>query len=163
MDPPRIFRLLRIAFSVVSGIACVLLIALWVRSYFIFDQMNWDRTNIRALSLRGQLGLTWLNRPTALSTRFQHTEFRSSRIVQGPNGTKVNYNDGTGYPLPSYPGFKSSWLSAPVRGRLTTFVIPYWFPVVVGGILAAALCSTDGPIPRCVGKCCLGNRSSQMG
>src|SRR5688500_18594160 len=32
MDRPRIVRLLRIAFSVVCGIVCLLLIALWVRS-----------------------------------------------------------------------------------------------------------------------------------
>jgi hypothetical protein len=33
MDHPRIRRLLRIALSVVCGIGCLLLIALWVRSY----------------------------------------------------------------------------------------------------------------------------------
>jgi hypothetical protein len=33
MDRPRILRLLRIAFSAVCGIVCVLLIVFWVRSY----------------------------------------------------------------------------------------------------------------------------------
>jgi hypothetical protein len=33
MDRPRILRLLRIAFSVMCGILCLLLIVLWVRSY----------------------------------------------------------------------------------------------------------------------------------
>jgi hypothetical protein len=33
MDRPRILRLLRIAFSAACGIVCLLLIALWVRSY----------------------------------------------------------------------------------------------------------------------------------
>ncbi len=37
MDRPRTLRLLRIAFSAVCGIVCLLLIALSVRSYWWFD------------------------------------------------------------------------------------------------------------------------------
>jgi hypothetical protein len=40
MNRPRILRLLRIAASVVCGIACVLLIALWVRSYWWWDSLG---------------------------------------------------------------------------------------------------------------------------
>jgi hypothetical protein len=47
------FRKLRIAFSVVCGIACVLLIALWVRSYFRLDDLSYR--DIHISSLRGIL------------------------------------------------------------------------------------------------------------
>jgi hypothetical protein len=39
MGRSRILRLLRIAFSAVCGIACVLLMVLWVRSYFRLDSL----------------------------------------------------------------------------------------------------------------------------
>src|SRR5687767_9431665 len=40
MNRPHIFRLLRIAASAVFGIPCLLLIALWVRSYYYRDVLG---------------------------------------------------------------------------------------------------------------------------
>jgi hypothetical protein len=37
MNRPRLFKYLRIAFSATCGIACVLLVVLWVRSYWRLD------------------------------------------------------------------------------------------------------------------------------
>jgi hypothetical protein len=37
MSRPRILRLLRIAFSATCGIVCLLVIALWARSYYYYD------------------------------------------------------------------------------------------------------------------------------
>jgi hypothetical protein len=39
MDRPRLIRGLRIAWSVAWGILCVLLIVLWVRSYWLHDRL----------------------------------------------------------------------------------------------------------------------------
>jgi hypothetical protein len=39
MNRPRIFRTLRISWSVFWGLACVLLIVLWVRSYYRTDRI----------------------------------------------------------------------------------------------------------------------------
>jgi hypothetical protein len=52
------FRKLRIAFSVACGIACVLLIALWVRSYHHFDVVRSKLIWYEAISVCGQLKLT---------------------------------------------------------------------------------------------------------
>jgi hypothetical protein len=53
------FRKLRITWSVGCGIACVLLIVLWVRSYWWSDQYVFPAGQIRygACSLRGCIGL----------------------------------------------------------------------------------------------------------
>src|SRR5262245_49064069 len=40
MDRPRLLRGLRIAWSVMCGILCVLLVVLWVRSYWWIDGMG---------------------------------------------------------------------------------------------------------------------------
>jgi hypothetical protein len=50
------YRKLRIAWSVVCGIACVLLIALWVRSYGTGDVLNERITKTHAFTLVSQQG-----------------------------------------------------------------------------------------------------------
>ena len=57
-------RNLRIAWSVTCGVACVLLIALWVRSYAIRDGVWWPETVIGAEvnSLSGHFVLMIVNR-----------------------------------------------------------------------------------------------------
>ena len=59
MDLPRILRLLRIAFSAVCGIICLLLIVLWVRSYRAEDRASGrlSSVGIRLYSSRGWLVL----------------------------------------------------------------------------------------------------------
>src|SRR6478672_8285240 len=55
---PRMrFRKLRIAWSVACGIACVLLIVLWVRSYWRFNRAegNVGGTQVRFLAASGKL------------------------------------------------------------------------------------------------------------
>ena len=54
--------------------------------------------------------------------------------IKGTN--QVEYNDGTGHPLPSFLGFESSWISDAIRSRYSLWVIPYWFPAFVCGIAA---------------------------
>jgi hypothetical protein len=54
--PIRRFRNLRIAFSVTCGIACVLLIALWVRSYWYADDLVITLTKARQLELQSVPG-----------------------------------------------------------------------------------------------------------
>src|SRR4029079_6900571 len=54
------FRKLRIAWSVLCAIACVLLIALWVRSYWWWDWYNSGtvaRANVTIGSTEGELGI----------------------------------------------------------------------------------------------------------
>jgi hypothetical protein len=117
----------------------VLAIELWVRSYFRIDgiRSRTSSTLVFATSFRRELRILWLGHRTASPANAERTTFRSKPIVPGPNGTKVSYGDGTGRPLPLFLGFKSSWLSAPVGGRGSVLVIPFWFPTVVFGVAAS--------------------------
>ncbi len=67
------FRKLRIAWSVGCGIACVLLIALWVRSYFAFDFFNHgfpDKSGYIVESINGALVIAYFNRPVILDSGY---------------------------------------------------------------------------------------------
>ena len=129
-------RYLRIGWTALCSIVVVLQVVLWVRSYWWIDFVLWTRPNtlISATVFRGQAGSTWSRIPVARRAEAQEFRRHSNRIT---SGTQVNYNDGTGKPLPSYMGFKSSWLSAPKPTRATTLVIPFWFPTFVMAVIAA--------------------------
>ena len=67
------YRKLRIAWSVVCGIACVLLIALWVRSYSSLDEVYGNLTGKQKCtvdSLKGRIKVLWVHYPQ------HHLEFR---------------------------------------------------------------------------------------
>lgn len=129
-------RLVRIAVSVVSGVCCLLVIALWIRSYFWIDTIDWFRSPalISATVYRGQIGATRFRLPASKKLKPPTFERHSARVTAG---TQVNYNNGAGKRLPSYLGFKSTWLSAPGTVRANTFVTPFWFPTFVLAFLAA--------------------------
>src|SRR5687767_13219399 len=61
MDRPRVVRLLRIAWSISCLTACVLLIALWVRSYWWGDTFEADVPPLRKMflidSTHGRMGI----------------------------------------------------------------------------------------------------------
>src|SRR5689334_7673711 len=103
------YRKLRIAWLAMWGLLTVLLLVLWVRSYWWIDVIDWfgSKTLISAAMSRGQFGSHWLTvAPPSLPPRFLGLRRLGNRIT---NGTQVGYGDGTGKPLPSYLGFKSSW------------------------------------------------------
>src|SRR5262245_38644037 len=130
------FRKLRIAWSVFWGLACVLLIVLWVRSYWRLDILDYKsaRTMTRVISFRGSVGFTFANFSSPFSPEFRGSEFTTG-TAQGSN---VSYNDSAGNPLPSFLGFKLDWRSIPVAGTMmTTVVFPYWFPVYIAAGSAA--------------------------
>src|SRR4051812_11045209 len=54
------YRKLRIAWSVCWGLACVLLIVLWVRSYRVIDVINW--TTSTRLSVASEIGIIQVSR-----------------------------------------------------------------------------------------------------
>jgi hypothetical protein len=76
----RSLRYLRIAFSATCGIACVLLIALWVRSYWWLDNVNFSMTGTNAMqSFEGVLSVHY--RPTFTEpgvTSLAYAEFASA-------------------------------------------------------------------------------------
>jgi hypothetical protein len=54
--PRRRFRKLRIAFSFICGIACVLLLVLWARSYWKGDGVSWPITSLMHAGLESVTG-----------------------------------------------------------------------------------------------------------
>jgi hypothetical protein len=112
MERSRLTRYLRIAVTALSVTACVLLIALWVRSYRWTDS---TMTQPQATSYRGKLIVAEMfvfefKRPTAISSppKYRFGIFSSSDV--GHELSPIN-------PL---------------------FTIPYWSFVLVSGALAVA-------------------------
>jgi hypothetical protein len=65
MDSPRLIRGLRIAWSVVWGIVCVLLVVLWVRSYVTVDRATFQipPCSLSAWSINGELTIVTSSNP----------------------------------------------------------------------------------------------------
>jgi hypothetical protein len=121
------FRKLRIAFSVTCIVACVLLIALWVRSYWCWDDVAWRLTTKRGFLVSSQSGGAVLD----------YHEFDSSalalikwRVRSQPSPDK-NLLPIAGIDE-AYAGFLL--LNGPDGFLL---VIPYWFLVPLTLALAA--------------------------
>src|SRR6266850_7721836 len=77
------FRKLRIAFSATCLIACVLLIVLWVRSYWCVDVVSGYHSKLLVFGLgseRGNVGCEWMSNPTSI---FQVTEWRARSYPPG--------------------------------------------------------------------------------
>src|SRR4051794_39162743 len=71
-------RKLRIAWSVFWGLACVLLIVLWVRSYFRVDMVVWDRVG----SISSESGIrSWRGGLELFYWHFQPVTRISSHLV----------------------------------------------------------------------------------
>jgi hypothetical protein len=120
MDRARFIRRLRIAWMAFFGVLCVLLVVLWVRSYW---QLDWLRVKQRAKSVASLEGRLRFN------DVFNINPARPQRV----GGLMINYFDGDSI---------SVW-SAP-RGAVVPVgvgsSIPYWPLVLVTFTLAAVPC-----------------------
>lgn len=124
-----ILRYLRIAFSAGCGTACLLLIAVSVRSYSTEDVISGGRPGVsrcmQAVSGKGKFKLHFYK----ASPRNAYWEWRSmpyaSRLPD--NGP---YSTPAGTPTPSF--------SLNVSGGSFATTIPYWFLVLISGSLSAA-------------------------
>ena len=130
MNRPRILRLLRIASSVVCGIVSLLLIGLWVRSYWRWDNFHGplpgDCYTVNN-SLQGQLSLGL--------GRFFGANAWGWGSVEASEPAKRNWlRQALGYE-PSF-GFCISKPVIASPSRLIIFV-PHWFAVLSAACLAA--------------------------
>jgi hypothetical protein len=113
---PMRFRKLRIAWSVVCGIACVLLIVLWVRSYRVLDEAGGPISTaylISFLSTNGRLEV-------AISAG-SASEFASERnwgFGSYPEPTTYTYDRNYGYMLLPY------WLA--ILSTIGLGVVPWY-------------------------------------
>jgi hypothetical protein len=132
MNRPRLFKYLRIAFSAVCLIACVLLIVLWVRSYW---SRQWAYVRmldnyVECSTCRGRFGLQ------ILGEHFRPGE----RAIKWNAGSKPlaidsQYTTFTDTPM---SGFMTSVRTHRMSGNITLkswqFVAPCWF---MGGLCVA--------------------------
>ena len=113
------YRKLRIAWSVGWGVVCLLMIALWVRSYWWGDSVS---------------GFLFRGAPSfALMTyhgEFHLTVFQDSR----PSAWKVASLDLVKYPI-ELPQFGFSFEKQP---NLLLLSVPVWFSVLISEFIVAA-------------------------
>jgi len=128
-----VLKYLRIAVTALSLTACVLLIALWVRSYCAFSYINGPLPNTdrfyQVASRQGQL---------TLSERLQHP---SDRVVYRPFWTIKNV------PLENV---KSDQINLGVLGvrwhvadTRSVIRIAYWLPVAITSLFVVILATLD--------------------
>jgi hypothetical protein len=126
---PTLRALLRIAWSVVYGIACVLLIVLWIRSYRSCDLLrrNILSARLEIIAVEGRVKITrtgpqpnWITGPLPSTLNYQ--------LDQPEAGTLVRH----------IRGFANSWGFGIERGKISAVLVPYWFAVTIAGTFAAA-------------------------
>jgi hypothetical protein len=131
IDGPMKFRKLRIAWSVVCGVACVLLIALWVRSYRARELVCGliGNNSVLLQSVHGEIGLSiqpW-------------TAPRFDKIVKSdPQAPQVSLWQ-SAWQSPELPGISVGlgirwWRS---ENGVVLATIPHWCPVIALATLAA--------------------------
>jgi hypothetical protein len=136
------FRRLRIAWSVVWGSACVLLIALWVRSYWFFDQFIQRQSvtdYVAYTTFRGQFALGTGDDPVlqqCFTQRWTRRGFRTvewDAALQGP----VAFFPSSPHPHDAkfihWPQYSSPLMG---RGTYTEIIIPYWLSCLAAATLA---------------------------
>jgi hypothetical protein len=121
MNRSRLFHSLRIAWSVAFGILCLLLIALWVRSYWRFDYVSGMATanrQVEVFAIQGRLVIgTWAE------TTFAPWRRQSNPVSDSQATVRIIE------PHENALGF------AIVKPSL---VVPYYFLVFVTGVVVAA-------------------------
>ncbi len=122
-------RYLRIAFSATCLVACVLLIALWIRSYFRVDTLE-RKTKSGLITIRTVLGeLSY--------SQFSHPSRAVALDVQNAisqHGTFDSYsvNEWHSKEATGHLGF--GWRQ--VTKYQTELIIPLWFPALITGVVA---------------------------
>ncbi len=129
-----IFRYLRIAFSVGCGAICLLVIALWVRSYWRWECLN--SPNIATISNKGRVGVIWnygMLWPYGLHEKFwRASSYDNDWFIQDIMGYLPN-----ALPKSNVWGFGCyrAWHAS--NHRDFTVVMPHWFLVLVSLALSA--------------------------
>jgi hypothetical protein len=126
------FRKLRIAWSVFCGLACVLLIGMWVRSYTVCDVAYYrvaGRHEYQVDSLYGMIG-------------FYTSDLRGRAIVFNTPTRYVTHEPVTKtgpttwlcrpYAVSVFPKF---WYSSNLAALGTTLNVPNWFATIIAAVL----------------------------
>ena len=126
------FRKLRIVFSAVCGIICLLLIALWVRSYWYGNIVEW-RTNTRLFRLDSRFGRIefWRHQPVTPIGQYR------PMILREPTFRLHNVaNIGQGQSF--VPDYSVMGFGLYRGNRYSIVYMPYWFVCLTCAFFAAA-------------------------
>jgi hypothetical protein len=115
------FRKLRIAWPVFCGIACVLLVVLWVRSYWWSDFTH-RKSPINICSIEGKL---------LIGCTLTHVSIRNPTLARRANPPKMNDPPIFGF----YPASMRDWVFTFATHGLA---LPYWLCVIVLTLMTAA-------------------------
>jgi hypothetical protein len=128
MDRPRLIRGLRIAWSVWWGILCVLLVVLWVRSYWWVDSFQyWAGSRVAALdSQNSRLYLSGSTTGGANMQPLLRAEKLSEVETDLLNRIRLSENR---FGFGKYMNL--------MLINTTTLILPHWFPIVFSALLAA--------------------------
>jgi hypothetical protein len=116
------FRKLRITWTAICGIACVLLIVLWVRSYNRTETVSKTNKNLISTTFGSGYGLAYFIRSD------------DSAVVFG-NPFEAAEESGWKYSSVAGPPHKLGWKS---DAKLLIVPVPYWCPVLLAAALATA-------------------------
>ena len=112
------FRKLRIAWSLLSGLACVLLVVLWVRSYWWCDQYHLQGSRwFGGLTNRGLFALHWLDVSKRDSVETGYHCYSIDLIMWKQ---------------------RLYWCSVLASPEGYELILPIWFPAAMIAFLAAA-------------------------
>jgi hypothetical protein len=131
------FRKLRIAWSVMSGIAAVLLIVLWVRSYYNGDSVEcWHNlTRVTVSSICGQFVAVSVDYSAAEPAVFKGLKFHTWNATNSP---PIMYVENS-LRMPSLLGFRfGRVLATAQRHPFVLIGVPYWFSAFAAAVLAAS-------------------------
>jgi hypothetical protein len=125
-------RKLRIAFSITCGVLCLLLVVLWVRSYWWLDTVQHLTTGsggYGVVSDRGQLIFNTFNHPQNNASRY----FLNSRWRMGQTSqSEVPLSRRRG---PTPVAWRVVQQQSPYQS--TRFAVPYWFPLLIVVVVSA--------------------------
>jgi hypothetical protein len=115
------FGKLRIPFSAVCGIVCVLLIGLWVRSYWVGDAISWDQLPEQVAIISAVGGISY-------------AEF-ANPAGDGDGSWRI-------YSQPIDPETKHRAIILRFQWIRDVYdlhvIVPYWFPVLLAAAIGAA-------------------------
>jgi len=123
MERAKIIQYVRIAVTALSLMACVLCIALWVRSNWYVDEV-W-------FPLPGNRGLGFVSAENCGSIGIQKRESNPSSYIVGYNSVALPIVD---YELRTFPGFFLT-----LESDVAYLNVPYWFLVLLSAL--AAVCA----------------------
>lgn len=125
---PRLLRYSRIAWTAGCGIAVVLLIVLWIRSYSFQDQLGGTVIHPRRVSIKSRFGLMEIQAKT------NPTPFKTPREwVSHRMNNSDRYTFSTMGPRTKFGFALFNWVP---EGR--TCIFPYWFLALTTSLCAAA-------------------------